>query len=87
MKPDLDPGAQKGVAGVVTPVDWSVVTTQIVNSSGELVPPITSLVTITLPGVGGESHASPIPSPSVSLWSGLGIKGKLSLALDIPSRS
>ena len=47
MKPDPDPGAQGGVAGVCSPVDRSNEFTQIVNCSGELGPPSTTLVTIT----------------------------------------
>ena len=38
-------------------------------------------------GIGGVSHASPIPSPSVSVWSELAVFGELSSASGIPSPS
>ena len=91
MKPDPDPGAQGGVPGTTgsPSTDGSSVPTQTVKSSGELGPPLTTLVTITLavPGSGVESHTSPIPSPSESFWSGFVTVGQLSLALDTPSLS
>jgi hypothetical protein len=62
VKPDADPGAQGGVAGMDTPIVSSSADTQIVNCSGEAGPPLTSLVTITfVVSVGGGGGGGSVP--------------------------